>query len=112
VKKKPIERSIGPVRYSIILTVLLGAALLMVVYIKRSQERMQDQQIIVSYDQDAIDGKVPMPVTPDAVRVIRQERGAPPTMVDVILKSGETNRFHLISPEGNSGTNWHFSKPM
>ena len=90
------------------LTVVLGAALLWVGQIEKSRKERQDRQIINSYDQDAIDGKVPMPITPDAVRVIRKERGAPPTMVEVTMKSGETNRFNLIGPAGNSGTNWHF----
>jgi hypothetical protein len=81
---------------------------LLVKQIENSQNKKLDQQIIASYDQDAIDGKVPMPITPYAITVGRLEPGAPPDMVVVRTKSGETNLFHLIRPEGNSGTNWHF----
>jgi len=112
VRKKTNDKRSRAVSYSIVLTVMLGAALLVVTHIEKSQKERQDQQIIASYDQDAIDGKVPMPVKPDAVRVLRKEPGAPPTMVEVIIRLGETNRFQLISPDGNSATNWHFIKQI
>lgn len=110
--RKNIERTTGPMKYSIMLIVMLGATLLLIKQAEKSQRKTQDQQIIVSYDQDAIDGKVPMPIRPDAVRVIRREATAPPTMVEVVTRTGETNRFNLVAPEGNSGTNWHFSNRL
>ena len=80
----------------------------MVEHIEDAQKKSQDQQIMVSYDQDAVDGKVPMPVTPDAITVVRKGSDGRPNLVIVRMKSGENKVFHLISPEENSSTNWHF----